>query len=117
MNNTKTNSAKITAFCCNRSVTPGLRLSDLPKDEEDKTIVTMCTGRVGPELVIQAFDYGTWGIFICACPLGECKHDANYKTLRRVLLLKRMLSELNIEPEIVRIEWIDTGEVGNFRML
>ena len=115
MNNPATNSAKITTFCCNWSVLPGLRLSNLSTDEEDKIIVTMCTGRVGPELIMQAFEYGAWGVLICACPLGECKHDANYKTLRRVLLLKRMLSQLNIEPERVRIEWIDTGEVAKLQ--
>jgi len=115
MDNPITNSAKITTFCCNWSVLSGLRLSKFKLEEEDKAIVTMCTGRVGPELIMQAFEYGTWGVLICACPLGECKHDANYKTLRRVLLLKRMLSELNIEPERVRIEWIDTGEVAKLQ--
>lgn len=115
MNDSKTDSVKITAFCCNWSVKPGLRLSNLPTDEKDKTIVTMCTGRVGPELAMQAFEYGAWGVLICTCPLGECKHDANYKTLRRVILLKRMLSQLNVEPERVRIEWVDTGEVGKLQ--
>lgn len=114
MNDSKTDSVKITAFCCNWSVQPGLRLSDY-QEEEDKTIVTMCTGRVGPELVMQAFEYGAWGVLICACSLGECKHNANYKTLRRTLLLKRMLYQLNIEPERVRIEWIDTDEVGKLQ--
>ncbi len=114
MNNTATNSAKIMAFCCDWSVQPGLRLSDF-QEEEEKAIVTMCSGRVGPELIVQAFEYDAWGVLICACPLGECEHDANYKTLRRVFLLKRMLSQFNIEPERVRVEWVDTGEVGKLQ--
>ncbi|MCK4226396.1 hydrogenase iron-sulfur subunit [candidate division WOR-3 bacterium] len=111
MNNSTAERAKITTFCCNWSVHPGLKLSNFPTEEENKSIVTMCTGRVGLELVLQAFEYGAWGVLICACSLGECKHDGNYKTLRRVLLLKMVLSQFNIEPERVRIEWIDTGEI------
>ena len=49
---------------------------------------------------------------IAACPLGECEHDGNYKTVRRVMLLRKMLKQLNIEPERVRLEYIGTGEVA-----
>lgn len=103
------NSTKITAFCCNWSVHPGMHLSNLPQ-EEDKAIVTMCSGRLNPELIIQAFEHGASGVLICACSPGECEHDGNYKTLRRVIILKKMLKQLNIEPERIKLEWVDTGE-------
>jgi len=105
---------KIVVFCCNWSVYPGLQLSD-PEEEPDisaGTIVTMCTGRIDPELILEAFDKGAWGVMIAACPLGECEHDGNYKTVRRVMLLRKMLKQLNIEPERVRLEYIGTGEVA-----
>ena len=104
---------KIVVFCCNWSVYPGLQLSDLEGEPNVSagTIVTMCTGRIDPELILEAFDKGAWGVMIAACPLGECEHDGNYKTLRRVMLLRKMLKQLNIEPERVRLEYIGTGEV------
>ncbi|MBN2542381.1 hydrogenase iron-sulfur subunit [bacterium] len=105
---------KTVTFCCNWSVFPGLRLSVLPFEdkESNKTLVTMCTGRVDPEMIVQAMRDGIAGVLISACPLGECEHDANYKTLRRVLLLKKMLQQLNIEPERVKLTWVDTNEVA-----
>lgn len=111
MNNNINNSTKITTFCCNWSVHPGLRLSESVFPEEDSIIISMCTGRVDTELILQAFNSGAWGVLICACPLGECEHDGNYKTLRRVLLMKNIMKQLNIEPERIKIEWVNTGEI------
>mgnify|MGYP000527655299 CR=1 FL=1 len=105
-------SPKIVTFCCNWSVVSGLRLSTFAdkKDNTYRTVVTMCAGRLDPELILQAFKHGAWGVLIAACPLGECEHDGNYKTLRRVLLLKNLLRQFNIEPERIKIEWVGTGE-------
>ncbi|RKZ29559.1 methyl-viologen-reducing hydrogenase subunit delta [bacterium] len=103
---------KIIVFCCNWSVNPGLRLSVFPDEEETtfKTIVTMCCGRVGPELILEAFTRGAWGVMLAGCPPEECEHDGNYKARKRVLLIKKTLEQFNIEPERVALEWFSTGE-------
>jgi F420-non-reducing hydrogenase iron-sulfur subunit len=43
--------------------------------------------------------------------------SGNYKARRRVHLLKRMLSELGIEPERVRLEWVSATEGAKFARL
>jgi coenzyme F420-reducing hydrogenase delta subunit len=73
-------------------------------------IVSMCSGRVAPELVLNAFEEGAWGVMVAGCPPEECDHDGNYKTRRRLVLLKNILKELNIDPKRIKLEWFSTGE-------
>jgi len=110
-------SPKVIVFCCNWSVYPELQFSTLPGKSEAPSpiIIAMCTGRIAPELIIQAFDRGAWGVLIAACPIGECEHDGNYITLRRILLVKKVLQQLNVDPERIRLEWVATGESAKLR--
>jgi len=105
---------KLIVFCCNWSIFPGLQLSNSPSMIEMPygAIVTMCSGRVAPELILDAFEEGAWGVMVAGCPPEECDHDGNYKTRRRLILLKNLLKDLNIEPERVRLDWFSTSEVG-----
>lgn len=103
---------KLIVFCCNWSVFPGMQLSESPTLVKTPygVIVSMCSGRVAPELILEAFDEGAWGVLVAGCPPEECDHDGNYKARRRLLLLKNFLKQLDIEPERVRLEWFSTGE-------
>ena len=111
------NDKKIVAFSCNWSVYPGLQLSESPMliNTSYGIIITMCSGRVNPELVLHAFRKGAWGVMVSGCPPGECDHDANYKTRRRMLLLKNLLRQLNIEPERVKLSWFNRGESSKLK--
>lgn len=109
--------ARIIVFCCNWSVFPGLQLSESPTliSTPYGIIVTMCSGRVTPELVLHAFKEGAWGVMVAGCPPEECDHDGNYKSRRRILLLKNLLKQLNIEPERVRMGWFSRGESAKLK--
>ena len=108
----KDDEKKLLVFACNYSIFPGMQLSE--SETIVKTpygvIVTMCSGRVAPELVLNAFEEGAWGVMVAGCPPEECDHDGNYKTRRRLVLLKNILKELNINPERVKLEWFSSGE-------
>jgi coenzyme F420-reducing hydrogenase delta subunit/heterodisulfide reductase subunit C len=102
---------KLLVFACNWSMFPGLQLSESPFMKTPYgIIVSMCSGRVAPELVLDAFDEGAWGVLIAGCPPEECDHNGNYKTKRRLILLKNVLRQLNIESNRIRLEWFSTGE-------
>jgi len=46
---------------------------------------------------------------------GDCHYvSGNYKARRRVTLLKKMLPQLGIEPERLRLEWISATEGKRF---
>jgi F420-non-reducing hydrogenase iron-sulfur subunit len=74
-----------------------------------------CTGRIDPTFVIDAFVKGADGVMIAGCAPGDCHFvSGNYKARRNVLLLKRMLGQLGIEPERLRAEWLAASEASKF---
>ncbi|HHS12203.1 MAG TPA: hydrogenase iron-sulfur subunit [bacterium] len=104
---------KAVIFYCNWSTYPGLHLSRMAEEpvlSDHKMLVSMCSGRVSPELVLEAFQNGAWGVLISACPVDKCEHDGNYKTWARVVLLKSMLPQLGLEAQRLKLEWVDKGE-------
>lgn len=109
---------KTVIFFCNWSAYPGLQLSQNVIDESEsrsKMLVTMCSGRISPELILEAFHRGAWGVLITACPKDSCEHDGNYKTMGRIALLKMMLIQLGLDSKRLKMEWVDKGEVNKFK--
>lgn len=74
-------------------------------------IRVMCSGRVEPDMVLKALREGADGVLIAGCHPGECHYiEGNIKTLRRYVLLKRLLSQFGIEPERVQLIWASASE-------
>ena len=81
-----------------------------------RVIRLMCSGRVDPQFVLDAFAKGADAVLIGGCHPGDCHYqEGNYKTLRRVHLLKRVLLEMGIEEERFRLEWISASEGDKVR--
>jgi F420-non-reducing hydrogenase iron-sulfur subunit len=81
-----------------------------------RVVRTMCSGRVDPQLVVWAFCNGADGVLIGGCHPGDCHYqEGNYKTLRRMGLLRTMLAQLGIEPDRLRLEWISASEGERLR--
>ena len=78
----------------------------------------MCSSRIDPELILEAFQKGAWGVLILGCHPGDCHYtNGNYKTLRRIKLLKRTLKQFGIEDERLRLDWVSANEGGKFKMV
>jgi F420-non-reducing hydrogenase iron-sulfur subunit len=76
-----------------------------------RVVRVMCSGRVDPQMILWAFKKGADGVLIGGCHPGDCHYiEGNYKALRRYRLLKRLLPQLGIEEERVRLEWISASE-------
>ncbi|MFH1941808.1 MAG: hydrogenase iron-sulfur subunit [bacterium] len=109
---------KTVVFFCNWSAYPGLQLSQNPFEKPDldhKLMVSMCSGRISPELILEAFRRGAWGVLITACPKDKCEHDGNYKTYGRIALLKTMLQQIGVDSSRLQLEWIDKGEAAKLQ--
>ncbi len=109
---------KTVIFFCNWSTNPGLQLSRFPAYElgtKQKYIVSMCSGRISPEIILKIFQKKIGGVLIAACPQDACEHDGNYKTVGRVALLKIMLHQMGINPERLQLSWIDKGEAAKLK--
>jgi F420-non-reducing hydrogenase iron-sulfur subunit len=81
-----------------------------------RVVRVMCSGRVDPQFVLDAFAHGADGVLIGGCHPGDCHYqEGNYKALRRYRLLKRMLGQMGIEEDRLRLEWISASEAERFR--
>ena len=75
----------------------------------------MCSGRVDPTFILTAFQKGADGVLVCGCHPGDCHYsEGNYKTAKRIPLLKKMLSQFGIEDERLRLEWVSASEGEKF---
>jgi F420-non-reducing hydrogenase iron-sulfur subunit len=75
----------------------------------------MCSGRVDPSFILRAFQLGADGVLVGGCHPGDCHYqEGNFKALRRVLLLKRILRQFGIDERRLRLEWISAAEGEKF---
>ena len=72
----------------------------------------MCSGRVDLGFVLRAFSNGMDGVFIGGCRLNECNYitHGNYDALGMVLLCKKIMEHIGLNPERLRIEFMSSGE-------
>ncbi len=109
---------KIVAFLCNWCSYAGADLagtSRLQMKPQFRIIRTMCSGRVEPTFILYAFAKGADGVMISGCHPGDCHYaEGNYKAARRMPLLKKMLSQLGVEDERVRLDWVSASEGDRF---
>ncbi len=105
---------RIIAFFCNWCTYTAADLAGVSRMKYAPTtrvVRVMCSGRIDPQFVLSAFAQGADGVLIGGCHPGDCHYiEGNYKMLRRFNLLKRMLSDMGIEKERVRLEWISASE-------
>jgi F420-non-reducing hydrogenase iron-sulfur subunit len=72
----------------------------------------MCSGRVDLEFVLRAFSNGMDGVFIGGCRLNECNYitHGNYDALNMVLLCRRIMEHIGLNPDRLRIEFMSSSD-------
>jgi F420-non-reducing hydrogenase iron-sulfur subunit len=105
---------KIVAFFCNWCTYTAADLagtSRMTYEPNIRIIRVMCSGRIDPQFILSAFREGADGVLIGGCHPGDCHYqEGNYKALRRVQLLHKLLKQFGIEEERLRLEWISASE-------
>jgi F420-non-reducing hydrogenase iron-sulfur subunit len=105
---------RIVAFFCNWCTYTAADLagvSRLKHSPHFRIIRVMCSGRVDPQFVLEAFAKGADGVLIGGCHPGDCHYmEGNYKCVRRFHLLERVLTDMGIAKERLRLEWISASE-------
>ncbi|MEW6070086.1 MAG: hydrogenase iron-sulfur subunit [Candidatus Thermoplasmatota archaeon] len=109
---------KILAFLCNWCAYAGADLAGVSRIQYPpniRAIRVMCSGRVDPIFVLEALKRGADGVFIGTCHPGDCHYQTgNYKTIRRVILMKKLLEQFGIEQNRLRLEFISASEGKKF---
>jgi F420-non-reducing hydrogenase iron-sulfur subunit len=110
---------RIVGFLCNWCSYAGADLAGISRFQYPpnlRVIRVMCSGRVHPAFILQAFRDGADGVLVAGChPPNDCHYiSGNLKTQRRVSLLKKLMAQLGLEPERLRLEWISAAEGDKF---
>ncbi len=110
---------RIVAFLCNWCSYRGADLagtSRLHYAPNVRAIRVMCSGSIDPVYVLKALLDGVDGVLIGGCHLGNCHYqNGNYKAMRRVEILKTILSQVGVDEDRIWLRWIDASEGGLFR--
>ena len=81
-----------------------------------KLIRVMCSGRVDPQFILDAFRKGADGVMMLGCPPGDCHYrSGNLITMKRMKLLKNTMTQFGINPERLKFDWVAAGESEKFQ--
>ncbi|WXG45953.1 MAG: hydrogenase iron-sulfur subunit [Candidatus Atabeyarchaeum deiterrae] len=76
-----------------------------------RLVRVMCTSRLAPEYVMKGLELGADGVLVSGCHPGDCHYvNGNYKTERRIHLLRKLVEQAGLEPQRIRLEWISASE-------
>jgi len=105
---------KILAFLCNWCSYAGADLAGTSRLKYPPSILplrVMCSSRVDPILVIEAYLRGFDGVLVGGCHPGDCHYQkGNYYTRRRFASLKKIFKLIGLEPERLLLSWISASE-------
>jgi len=109
---------KIIVFCCNWCSYAGADLAGVSRFQikpHFRVIRTLCSARVDPEFILHAYKKGADGVLVLGCHPGDCHYiGGNYRTRRRMALLKIMLKQFGLHEDRFRLEWVSASEGEKF---
>ena len=109
---------RILGFLCNWCSYAGADLAGVSRisyPTNIRIIRTMCSGRVDPLHVLEAFRQGIDGVLVTGCHPGDCHYiTGNYACEKRVKFLKEVLAQVGIDQRRLRLEWVSASEGGKF---
>jgi F420-non-reducing hydrogenase iron-sulfur subunit len=113
-NNNPEWSPRIVAFFCNWCTYTASDLAGVSRlryAPSTRVIRVMCSGRIEPSFILDAFTKGADGVLIGGCHPGDCHYsEGNYKCLRRYRLLQKYVEQIGLEKDRLRLEWISASE-------
>ena len=110
---------KLVGFLCNWCSYAGADLAGVSRFQYPpnlRVIRVMCSGRVHPAHILEAFRDGADGVLVAGCHIPtDCHYiSGNFKAQRRIAMVKRLMEQLGIDPERLRLEWISAAEGDKF---
>jgi F420-non-reducing hydrogenase iron-sulfur subunit len=105
---------KIVGFLCNWCSYAGADkagAAEIPYAPNVQVIRVMCSGRVDPQFVLQAYRLGADGVLILGCHTGDCHYkEGNYRAIQRHRLLLQTLKQFGIEEQRCRLDFVAASE-------
>jgi coenzyme F420-reducing hydrogenase delta subunit len=105
---------KIVAFLCKWCSSAGSDLAGVSRMEYPANVIpiqVMCSGSVSPLYIFEAFNRGADGVLVSGCHPGDCHYiKGNMYARRKLLLVKKLLEHLGLEPQRFRMSWVSAAE-------
>ena len=80
-----------------------------------KLVKLPCTGKTDPRYILKAFEQGADGVYVVACPLGNCHHvRGNERGQARVKRTKEILEEIGLGSERLEMFFMSGGQGMTF---
>jgi F420-non-reducing hydrogenase iron-sulfur subunit len=78
-------------------------------------IRVMCSGRVEPQFILEAFRRGADGVLILACHPGDCHYkEGTYRATGRHRMMLSLLGQFGIEEARCRFDYVSAAEGEKF---
>jgi len=109
----------IIGFLCNWCCYGGADLAGVSRFQYPpylRVIRLMCSGRVDLQFIFRAFAKKADGVFVGGCHINDCHYnpEGNYDAMGNVLMAKRILEKVGVDPARLRLEWVSAGEGTRF---
>jgi coenzyme F420-reducing hydrogenase delta subunit len=105
---------KILGIVCNWCSYAGADLAGSARAQyppDIRIVRLMCTGRLDPLFIMKAFIDGADGVLVSGCHFGDCHYlEGNYKSAKRMFLLKSVLKDLGVEDKRLRMTFVSASE-------
>lgn len=76
-----------------------------------KLVRLPCTGKTDPRYILKAFEDGADGVYVVACPVGNCHHvRGNERGYERVKRTKKLLEDIGLEGERLDMFFMSGGQ-------
>jgi F420-non-reducing hydrogenase iron-sulfur subunit len=112
---------KVLVFACNWCSYMGADLAGISRREYPANALVLrvpCSGRVDPGFILKAFEKGADGVLVTGCHPGDCHYrSGNERAYDRVGLAKKLVEQLGIGSDRLRIEWISSSEGERFAQI
>ena len=118
MNQQDTWEPRILGFLCKWCSYAGADLAGTSRKKYPANIRIIkipCSGRIDPLFIVKGLSLGYDGVLVSGCHPGDCHYQTgNYRARRRLVLTKKLLEYMGIEPERVQASWVSASEGEKF---
>jgi len=107
----------ILCFCCSWCSYAGADLAGVSRYQYPPTIRivrVMCSGRVDPAFILEAFKGGIDGVLVTGCHIGDCHYlKGNEFAKERIERYQKVLKMMGLEKRF-KLEWVSASEGKRF---
>lgn len=112
---------RVVAFLCNWCSYAGADMAGISRIQyrpNIRVIRVMCSGRINPTFIFEAFLSGFDGILVLGCHPGDCHYlVGNYQAEKVINRVRKLLEIAEISPERLYLDWVSAAEGVRFAQI